>query len=132
MNAVKVTLPGRLLLQDPFVDWLKTVFAAVGELKTALDLKRNEALLQYANSEAGAPLKRLLQVLPSHAEAIDNLMAIAEYEDDELIPDGISIVKPTNGEDETHWGCVLMSCGPVKLEVDVEHLRLALRPFEVD
>jgi hypothetical protein len=129
MSNIKVTLDGRLVIDEALNNWIHNGVAAMTELKTAVDMDRHRALLEFVQSDAGEPLRRLLNATPAQQRAVADVLNVPDEEG--FVSDGLTVSK-AEGEDEAHWGCVYLQQGPVKIEVDVKELVLALRPFDVD
>ena len=94
-------------------------------LRRALDAAREVLYERARGSEAAGEQAPT----PAQQRAVADVLNVPDEEG--FVSGGLTVSK-AEGEDEAHWGCVYLQQGPVKIEVDVKELVLALRPFDVD
>jgi hypothetical protein len=124
--AIKVSIAGVVHTTNSLLKFLTVVVDALTDLGAAIAEDPDRPITTFLGTIAGGHVVEAidmakdvpigLDVLAEHDVAIDP------------IPNSVSITG--NGEDDLDPGYVLIDVGPFAIEVDVEELRNALKPFE--
>jgi hypothetical protein len=126
--SFKVQLDGRIHTNPEFLLLMETVFEALLEFKTASDLERNSQIREFLHSPQGELITKSLAYAKTSNVAMDVLTRHTRHAvgmKGTLI-DSSLVVKDSGNPRPA----VFLEIGPFSIEVGVDDLKRAIRPFE--